>query len=163
MLPHARPGGVAGLLEMLDDRGGRTDISKLADDLGLAIDELLPIVDAAALLGFATVSEGDVEMTAAGREFAAADILSRKDLFRRAAFHHVALLRQITRALATKRDHSLPDEFFHDILDEHFSEEETVRQLDTAITWGRFAELFDHDAKERRFFLPEEAAEVERA
>ncbi len=163
MLPHARPGGVAGLLEMLEDRGGRSDISKLADDLGFAIDELLPIVDAAALLGFATVAEGDVEMTAAGREFAAADILSRKDLFRRAAFHNVALLRQITRALATKRDHSIPDEFFHDILDEHFSEEETVRQLETAITWGRFAELFDHDAKERRFYLPEEAAEVDRA
>ncbi|HLH20549.1 MAG TPA: nitrate/sulfonate/bicarbonate ABC transporter ATP-binding protein [Bryobacteraceae bacterium] len=163
MLPHARPGGVAGLLEMLEDRGGRSDISKLAEDLGFAIDELLPIVDAAALLGFATVAEGDVEMTAAGREFAAADILSRKDLFRRAAFHNVALLRQITRALATKRDHSIPDEFFHDILDEHFSEEETVRQLETAITWGRFAELFDHDAKERRFYLPEEAAEVDRA
>src|SRR3984957_9370586 len=33
MLPHARPGGVAGLLELLLDKGGRDDIYRLADDL----------------------------------------------------------------------------------------------------------------------------------
>jgi NitT/TauT family transport system ATP-binding protein len=70
----------------------------------------------------------------------------------------VALLKQIKSALESKSDHSIPDEFFHDILDEHFSEEETVRQLETAVNWGRYAELFDHDAERKRFFLPEEAA-----
>jgi NitT/TauT family transport system ATP-binding protein len=163
MLPHARPGGVAGLLEMLEDRGGRCDIYHLADELTFELDELLPIVDAAALLGFATVSEGDVEITPAGRAFADADILNRKELFRQAAVRNVALIRQITRSLAAKHDHALSSEFFHDTLDEHFSEEETVRQLDTAINWGRYAELFDYDAEERRFFLPEDSAEVERA
>jgi NitT/TauT family transport system ATP-binding protein len=161
MLPHARPGGVAGLLEMLEDRGGRSDIYGLADDLGFELDDLLPIVDAAALLGYATVSEGDVEMTPEGREFADADILQRKDLFRKAATSHVALIRQITRSLATKRDHKLSDEFFHDILDEHFTEDETLRQLETAVNWGRYAELFDHDAEERRFFLPEDTTNAE--
>ena len=52
MLPHARPGGVAGLLELLLDKGGRDDIYHLADDLAFEIDDLLPIVDAAQLLGF---------------------------------------------------------------------------------------------------------------
>jgi NitT/TauT family transport system ATP-binding protein len=163
MLPHARPGGIAGLLEMLEDRNGRCDIFHLADELTFEIDDFLPIVDAARLLGFVTVSEGDVEITPAGRRFADADILTRKDLFRHAAVENVALIRQITRALATKRDHTLSDEFFHDILDEHFSEEETTRQLDTAINWGRYAELFDHDAEERRFFLPQESTEADRA
>jgi NitT/TauT family transport system ATP-binding protein len=41
------------------------------------------------------------------------------------------------------------------MLDEQFSEEETQRQLDTAINWGRYAELFDFDAARRRFILPE--------
>jgi NitT/TauT family transport system ATP-binding protein len=163
MLPHARPGGIAGLLEMLEDRGGRCDIFQLAEELTFEIDDFLPIVEAARLLGFVTVSEGDVELTADGRHFAQADILARKELFRNAAIRNVALIRQITRALATKRDHTLSDEFFHDILDEHFTEEETVRQLDTAIHWGRYAELFDHDAEERKFFLPQETAEAERA
>jgi NitT/TauT family transport system ATP-binding protein len=161
MLPHARPAGVTGLVEMLEERGGRADISALADDLAFELDDLLPIVDATILLGFAKVAEGDVEMTAEGQAFAEADILTRKDLFRHAATTHANLIRQITRSLATKRNHTLPDEFFHDILDEHFSEEETARQLETAVHWGRYAELFDHDAEERRFFLPEETEEKE--
>jgi NitT/TauT family transport system ATP-binding protein len=71
---------------------------------------------------------------------------------------HVALLKQIKRALDSKSDHTLPDDFFHDILDEHFTEEETLRQLDTAINWGRYAELFDHDSERKRFFIPDETA-----
>ena len=40
----------------------------------------------------------------------------------------------------------MPLEFFHDLLDEHFSDDEVRRQLDTAIQWGRYAELFDYDS-----------------
>ena len=49
----------------------------------------------------------------------------------------------------------MPEEFFHDMLDEQFSEEETLRQLETAINWGRYAELFDFDASRRRFVQSE--------
>src|ERR1700722_397854 len=157
MLPHARTGGIAGFLEILADHNGREDVYRLADLLSFEIDDLLPIVEAAALLGFVKVSEGDVEITPEGLEFANAPILRQKELFRNATLKHVALLKQIKRALESKSDHTLPDDFFHDILDEHFSEEETVRQLDTAINWGRYAELFDHDSERKRFFLPEEA------
>jgi NitT/TauT family transport system ATP-binding protein len=41
------------------------------------------------------------------------------------------------------------------MLDEQFSEDETLRQLETAINWGRYAELFDFDASRRRFIQPE--------
>jgi NitT/TauT family transport system ATP-binding protein len=158
MLPHARTGGVAGFLEILADHNGREDVYRLADLLSFEIDDLLPIVEAAALLGFVKLSEGDVEITPEGLEFANALILRQKELFRNAALEHVALLKQIKRALDSKSDHTLPDDFFHDILDEHFSEEETVRQLETAINWGRYAELFDHDAVRKRFFIPEETS-----
>jgi NitT/TauT family transport system ATP-binding protein len=156
MLPHARTGGIAGFLEILADHNGREDVYRLADLLSFEIDDLLPIVEAAALLGFVKLTEGDVEITPAGLEFTNADILLQKELFRNAALEHVALLKQIKRSLESKSDHTLPDEFFHDILDEHFSEEETVRQLETAINWGRYAELFDHDSERKRFFIPEE-------
>jgi NitT/TauT family transport system ATP-binding protein len=64
---------------------------------------------------------------------------------------NVLLLRQIVRAIEAKSDRSVPEEFFHDMLDEQFSEEETLRQLETAISWGRYAERFDFDAGRRRF------------
>jgi NitT/TauT family transport system ATP-binding protein len=161
MLPHARPGGIAGLLELLIDRGGRDDIYRLADELAFEVDDLLPIVDAAQLLGFLSIEEGDAVITPSGSEFAESEILKQKELFRKAAIEHVLLLRQITRALDTKSDHTVPEDFFLDMLDEQFSQEETLKQIETAINWGRYAELFDFDAGRRRFVQPEiEAAEL---
>jgi NitT/TauT family transport system ATP-binding protein len=159
MLPHARPGGVAGLLELLLDKGGRDDIYRLADDLAFEIDDLLPIVDAAQLLGFLTIEEGDAAITESGTQFANSEILRQKELFRDAAVEHVLLLRQIRRALETKSDHTIPEEFFLDMLDEQFSEEECLHQMETAVAWGRYAELFDFDAGRRRFVLPDASEE----
>ena len=113
-------------------------------------------MDAAQLLHFLTVEEGDAAITPAGREYADSEILRQKELFRKAAVENVLLLRQITRALDTKSDHTVPEEFFLDMLDEQFSADETLRQLETAISWGRYAELFDFDASRRGFILPQE-------
>jgi NitT/TauT family transport system ATP-binding protein len=160
MLPHARPGGIAGLLELLIDKGGKDDIYRLANDLGLELDDFLPIVDAAQLLGFLTIEEGDSSITPTGNEFANSEILRQKELFRTAATEHVLLLRQIRRALESKSDHTVPEDFFLDMIDEQFSEEESRHQMETAITWGRYAELFDFDAARRRFILPDLHEEV---
>jgi NitT/TauT family transport system ATP-binding protein len=157
MLPHARPGGIAGLLEILQDGGGREDLYRLAEDSGMEVDDLLPIVEAAAMLGFASLEEGDVIVSPAGKAFVEADILDRKSLFREAALKHVTILQQMDSILRRKSDHSIADEFFHDVLDEHFSEEEVKRQLDTALQWGRYAEIFDYDSNTGRLFLPESA------
>jgi NitT/TauT family transport system ATP-binding protein len=159
MLPHARPGGIAGLLELIIDLDGRTDIYRLADELAFEIDDLFPIVEAAQLLGFLKVEEGDAAITPEGRAYAQAEILQQKELFRKAALDHVLLLRQISRALANKSDHSVSEEFFLDMLDEQFSDEESSRQLDTAINWGRYAELFDWDDARRRFVLHQHEGE----
>src|SRR5580658_8352881 len=73
MLPHARPGGIAGLLELLHDQGGRDDIYRLAEPLAMDVDDLSPIIEAATMLGFAILKEGDVEVTREGGAFAEAD------------------------------------------------------------------------------------------
>jgi NitT/TauT family transport system ATP-binding protein len=146
MLPHVRAGGIAGLLEILADRDGREDVHRLAQDLKLEADDLLPIVDASVLLGFLQVEQGDAQITEEGRTFAAADIQARKRLFRAALLAHVPLLQRMNSALRAKADGTMPAEFFHDVLDEHFSDDEARRQLDTAIQWGRYAELFDYDS-----------------
>ena len=145
MLPHARPGSIAGLLGLLVDHGGEEDLYHVAEELLLEIDDLLPIIQAATLLGFATADEGDVKITSSGREFVGADISTRKSLFREAALTHVALLQKMKSALDARSDHTMPVEFFHDILDEHFTETEVEKQLETALNWGRYAEIFSYD------------------
>jgi len=157
MLPHARPGGIAGFMELLADRGGRDDLYKLADELSMNVDDILPIVEASTVLGFAVLREGDVEITPEGRTFGEADIQTQKQLFREAALKNVAILRLIENTLHAKRDHAIGEEFFRDILDEHFSSDEVERQFQTALNWGRYAEIFDYDSENGRLFHREES------
>ncbi len=162
ILPHARVGGVAGLLEFLHDRGGHEDLFRLSEDLVMDVEDLLPLLEACVLLGFGRLKEGDVEITPQGAAFAEADIQARKVLFRQAALEHVTILKQIDSILKKKSDHAISDEFFHDILDEHFSEDEMQRQFDTAMNWGRYAEIFDYDRESGRLTLAEASpAELE--
>jgi len=159
MIPHARVGGIAGLLELLQDRGGKEDLYRLAENLVMDAEDLLPIIEASVLLGFATLKEGDVEITPDGTRFAEADILSRKTLFRQAALKHIVILQQIDSILHAKTDHSISEEFFYDILDEHFSQDEVERQFETAMNWGRYAEIFDFDRESHRLILAEPVSE----
>jgi NitT/TauT family transport system ATP-binding protein len=155
MLPHTRPGGMAGLLEILVDQSGRADLKVLADELSLEVDALLPTVDTAVLLGMLKLADGVAIITPEGQAFAQGDIQERKAIFRRAALANVPLLRQMEQALKAKANRTLPAEFFQDLLDEHFSEDEARRQLETAIQWGRYAEIFDYDAATGKLTLTE--------
>lgn len=158
-LPHARPGGIAGLLELLADRGGEEDTYHIADDLRLEVDDLLPIIDAGVLLGFAEAREGDIEITPKGREFAEADIQRRKDIFRQALLSTPTFLQTMDSALHQKSDHTMPLEFFRDLLDERFSEQDVQLQIETALNWGRYAEIFTYDSETDTLHLHSPATE----
>jgi len=155
ILPHATAGGMAGLLEFLNERGGKEDLYHLADELLMEVDDLFPIVDAAVLLGFADSVQGDVRITPTGKQFAAADIVARKKLFRKAVLGHVTLIQQIRNALERKSDRAVPLEFFRDVLDEHLPAEEAQRQIETVLNWGRYAEIFTYDSATDRLLLDE--------
>jgi len=161
MLPHARVGGIAGLIELLHDRGGVEDLYKLSEELLMDVEDLLPIVEASVVLGFVTLREGEVAITPLGVRFADADIQARKVIFREAVLKNVMVLQQIENVLKAKADHSIPAEFFHDILDEHFSQDEVERQFDTAMNWGRYAEIFDYDSETERLVLAEPIGETQ--
>lgn len=161
VLPHARRGAIAGLLELLDDRGGKDDLYRIAEELRMEIDDLLPIVEAAVLLSFAKSERGDVELTPSGKAFAEADISTRKSLFRQAALASVPLLQQINRALLSKSDRTMPLEFFRDILQERFSDDEVQRQIDTVLNWGRYGEIFTYDSESDRLLLNQATSDVE--
>jgi NitT/TauT family transport system ATP-binding protein len=153
MLPHARRGAIAGLLELINSRSGKDDLYQVAEDLRMEVDDLLPIVEAAALLNFAKSDRGDIEITPEGNAFAQADIDARKKLFRDASLAHVNLIQQMHSALSSKSDHTLPLEFFQDLLREYFSESEVKRQIETALNWGRYGEVFTYDADADRLIL----------
>jgi NitT/TauT family transport system ATP-binding protein len=158
-LPEATVGGMSGLLEILEARGGRDDLPKLAHELTFEVDDLLPLVDAAVLLGLATVADADIEITAEGKEFVSADILRSKEIFARQAQSRAPLVRAIWRSLHSTKDGNLGEGFFLDSLRRGFSEEEAQKQIEIAIAWGRYGELFDFDANTGQLTLEGSRAE----
>ncbi len=156
LLPHVRVGEISGLLELIVERPeGTEDIPRLAESLQLEVDDFLPILDGAVLLGFAEVSQGDVKLTEIGRDFATTTILRSKDLFRQQVLHNVPVLSLIVEALQERRSKSLRADFFLDLWAKHFPYSEAERQFATAVDWGRYAELLEYDASEERVYLPE--------
>jgi len=152
-LPAVSPGGLGGLLEILMARGGKDGLAEIADDLSFEIDDLLPLTDAALLLGMARIDGSDIELTAEGKDFAAADILTSKQLFARSAAARAPLVRAVVQALAATEDHTLRAGFFLDLLRRGFSASEARSQLDTAVDWGRYAELYDYDSDDDELTL----------
>jgi NitT/TauT family transport system ATP-binding protein len=152
-LPQASVGGMAGLLEILVAHGGREDLPQLAHELTFEVDDLLPLVDAAQVLGLAEVDDADLQVTDDGRTFVAADILESKEIFARRARERAPLVRAICNALGNTKDGNLGEGFFLDLLRRGFSEDEARQQLRIAIDWGRYGELFDFDSNSGQLTL----------
>jgi NitT/TauT family transport system ATP-binding protein len=156
LLPHARAGGISGLLEVVFDHGGRDDLPQLAERLRLEVDDLLPIIDASVMLGFAQVEQGDVILTPTGTEFAQADVQRSHQIFGRQALSNVPILGTIVETLKQKKSGKAKADLFLDILDEYYSEKEAERQFETAIAWGRYGQILEYDSDEELITLPEE-------
>jgi NitT/TauT family transport system ATP-binding protein len=157
-LPEVSAGGLSGLLEILAARGGQDGLAELADELSFEIDDLLPLVDAAVMLGLARVPGAQLEITVVGREFAEADINASKKLFGQLIAERAPLIKAILRALHATNDGTLREGFFLDLLRRGFSADEARRQLDIAIDWGRYGELFEYDAESGQLVLGSDPA-----
>lgn len=158
-LPAASVGGLAGLVQIVHTHGGRADLPDLADELSFEVDDLLPLVDAARMLGLLEVDGAWASLTEAGRAWHAADILRSKELFAGMVVAHAPLVRTIVRALQNSEDGTLRDDFFRDLLRRGYGPDDIEKQLDIAIDWGRYGELFDYDADSGELMLAEVSQE----
>jgi NitT/TauT family transport system ATP-binding protein len=148
-LPAATIGRLMGLLETMRETPGSDDVARLAQALHLELDDLLPLVNAAELLGFARVDDGEYDLTEEGARVADAEEKARKLIFRQAAAR-LPFLRTIMEMLDAS-DGQVPREQVLAKIPRRFSRKSAERQIDTAVEWGRYAELFDYDAEARHF------------
>lgn len=150
-LPNARLNALAGLLEKVAAEGGRADLPRLSHDLLMELDDLLPIVETGELLGFASVHEGDLLLTPLGQTYAEASILARKELVASRILRQPTIV-WIYDTLQRDDDHRVAEEYFLDKLQGEFGDLAEA-QLDIAINWGRYAELFAFDDDTDELYL----------
>lgn len=146
-LPKVAISELTGLMETLNsaEYEDKVDLPKLADDLSMDVDDLFPITEMLEILHFARVSEGDIELTDAGKVIADADILERKRIFAKHLMSYVPLVRHISRVLDERPGHRASEERFLTELEDYLVKDTAEEVLEVAIDWGRYAEFFAYD------------------
>lgn len=154
-LPRVSTNTFVGLTEALlrPPYNGKADLPELAAALQMEVDDLFPIVEMLQLLRFVDLADGDVRLTLQGRRLADSDMDGRKRLFADHLLSYVPIVTLIKRVLDERPSHRAPFSRFSEQLEDFMSEEAAEQTLRSAITWGRYAELFAYDEETRQFSL----------
>ncbi|AKM30035.1 nitrate ABC transporter ATP-binding protein [Pandoraea faecigallinarum] len=146
---------MAGLLEALavPPYNGRADLPDIAQTLLLEVDDLFPVAEILDQLGFAELKEGDILLTAAGKRFVDVSTQERKVLFAEHLLRHVPLAAKIRSVLQERRGQRAPRVRFEQELEDSMSDDLAQETLDTAINWGRYAEIFSYNDHTETFSL----------
>ena len=126
---------VFGLLELLEDRGGREDGYKIARDLNFKFGDLLKVMKAAEILGFVSTPAGDVVLEPLGKQFLDAKINERKLLMREQLKKH-SLFSYFIRLLHGQENKSLSKEVALEHLAMLLPSEKPERQFVTMVELG---------------------------
>ena len=160
-LPDTTPGKLAGLLETVAEAPfhGRADLPQLAEETELEDDALFHLFEGLRVLGLARIAAGDIFLTTAGQSFVEADDARRKEMFAEILVKNIPLAAHIRRVLDERKDHRAPENRFLSELEDYLTDSEAEKVLETVITWGRYAEIFDYDYTSGVLMLPEEVVE----
>jgi len=154
-IPDCQLTWVFGLLETLEDRGGRDDGYKIARDLQFKFGDLLKVMKAAEILGLVSTPSGDVVIEPLGRQFLEGDMNQRK-LIIREQMKKQGLFAYLVRLLHGQDDLALTKEVLLEHLAMLLPNESPEKMFATIVNWGRFAELFGYNKDEDRFYLDQE-------
>ncbi|MCP8323381.1 MAG: AAA-associated domain-containing protein [Candidatus Methylarchaceae archaeon HK02M2] len=146
-IPRVHYSHVIGLLEVIEDFGGRVDIAKIADDLYLELDDVLPAVDAAELLGFLIVESGDIELTEEGSNFLSEGIRGRKKQLGERLFK-LDSFKELIEFISKKDEKKITREELLNFIIERFYDVDSDKIFKWIIEWGRHGLLLKYDSKE---------------
>ncbi|CAM5547424.1 nitrate/sulfonate/bicarbonate ABC transporter ATP-binding protein [Mycolicibacterium aubagnense] len=155
VLTHVSTNVLAGLIEALAAApyDGRADLPVLAGALQMEADEIFHLGETLQLLRLAQLSEGDIELTDAGKRFAHMETDERKRLFAEHISAYVPLIGLIRRVLDERPAHVAPVARFRNELEDYMTEDYADETLKTVISWARYAELFAYDEHSELFSL----------
>ncbi len=138
-------GQILGLVEAIDEVGGSADAATISQEVEMDIDRLGPIIDAAELLGFVKVQEGDLTITDLSRKVLHANVRERKTLIRD-IIDDVPIFREVTD-MARKAARPLSREEVLGAIAERVGTHNAKDLFDALVYWGRYTELVHYDSE----------------
>lgn len=155
-LPDAQIAHLEGILNLISGEPfyGHADLPKLAEEIELRDTELLDVLSAISLLGFANVSHGDILISPLGQRYVEASHNERKQLFGAQILDKVPLINYMRHGLDQDPSGDLHEELFLRLLRFTLNEDEAERVLSTAIEWGRYGDIIEYDLNTGVIRLP---------
>ncbi len=151
-LPDSTASQVIGLLEILDDHGGKDNVFSLVDEIGREFGKILAVVKAAELLDLVDTPHDEVVLTELGRTFLSTGVPERKRIFKEQVLR-LRMFADVLELIANAPNHELEDDVVLSQLAIRLPYEDVDRMFATFVNWGRHADLFDHDADRQILFL----------
>jgi len=156
-LPQIGISEILGLVELLNSKGGREDIYKLASELQMEFGETLAVIRAAELLGLVHTPGGDVEVVSTGEKVSQSGISQRKEIIHDQLMK-LPLFYSLVQYLKEKDDHQAPRDEVLEKLAELIPNENAEQTFSQLVQWGRYAELFGYNDDSESFYLDLEAS-----
>jgi NitT/TauT family transport system ATP-binding protein len=152
-LPDITIGDLAGMLEHMTSMPKKgVDLFRLAEELSIDSDHLLRLIEAAELMSFATIQNGDILLTPLGETFAEARILARKEIFA-TRIRRLPTFRWLINLLRVSDNRRLKWAVLESALELEFPPEDAQQQLNTLVAWGRYAEVLAYDDDDEMIYL----------
>ena len=152
-IPRTHVSSMAGLLEILEDYQGRTDVAKVADELMLDLDDILPAVEAAEILGFVKVDSGDIILTDKGRKYLAGNSMQRKMILNQ-TLSKTGLFKWLVEQLRSRGKEMSKDELIT-LLEAEMPDVDITSMIKWIIEWGRHALILRYDSNSQTIRLNE--------
>ncbi len=143
---------VLGLLEMLDDHGGKEDIYKLARELRDSFGELLLIIKAAEVLGFVDTPGGDLVMLPLGKQMIEVPVNEKKKLIA-GQVRNLPLFVHFQNFLSQRESKGATRQEIIEEIQRILPTERAKPQYDAVLNWGRYAEIFSYNRDQDLFEL----------
>ena len=151
-IPQVAISKIIGLLEVLDDAGGRYDVFRLARDINYEFGEILQVIKAAEMLELVVTPGADVVLTGTGSALLRGKVNARKKLLKEQV-KKIPLFRTVLDALQRTDDKRADEDAFLEIFALHLPAENSEAVLKTVIDWGRYAELIGYNPEDQQLYL----------
>jgi hypothetical protein len=152
VLPDIGISQILGLVELLQSKGGREDIYKLASELSMELGETLSIIRAAEMLKLVSTPGGDVQIESFGEKVIESSITERKDLICE-KLELLPIYKNIHDFLVEREDHEASKQEVLEKLAELTPNEDAEDMFSSVVSWGRYAELFGYNDDSETFYL----------
>lgn len=151
-IPDVQVAEMLGLLELLDDKGGKTDIFQLSHLAGKDFGKTLFLAKSAELLDLVDTPRNEILLTDLGRKFIRADVNVRKKTLHE-LLKSLKLVQLLEAKLRQTSHFTLSADEAIEVLASWLPNENPDRVFDTLVSWGRYAELFGYNDDSKEIYL----------